>query len=80
MDISLKKGANEDDVKEILQKKLGSNFKILNRYQQNTTLYKVMQSEKWAGEFVVGQHHHISHPCSRFERVEISTFDMIRWK
>jgi lipoprotein-releasing system permease protein len=31
-----------------LQKLLGSNYKIKNRYQQNMSLYNTMQMEKWA--------------------------------
>ncbi|MCY7422615.1 MAG: FtsX-like permease family protein [Chitinophagaceae bacterium] len=36
-----------DNVKEDLQKLLGSNYSIETRYQQNQSLYSVMQIEKW---------------------------------
>ena len=31
-----------------LEKKLGRNFVVRNRYQQNTSLYKLLNAEKWA--------------------------------
>lgn len=34
-------------IKKILQKKLGASFTIATRYEQNKTLYGIMQSEKW---------------------------------
>jgi lipoprotein-releasing system permease protein len=36
-----------DDVKERLQELLGKNYNIQTRYQQNQSLYTVMQIEKW---------------------------------
>ncbi len=36
-----------DDIQKNLQSVLGSNFKIETRYQQNQSLYTVMQIEKW---------------------------------
>ncbi len=36
-----------DDVKEELQEQLGKNYKVETRYEQNVSLYTVMQMEKW---------------------------------
>jgi lipoprotein-releasing system permease protein len=36
-----------EDVKDRLQKLLGSSYRIESRYQQNQSLYTVMQMEKW---------------------------------
>lgn len=36
-----------DDVKNDLKKLLGNNYKIESRYEQNQSLYTVMQMEKW---------------------------------
>ncbi|HEX8332505.1 MAG TPA: FtsX-like permease family protein [Segetibacter sp.] len=36
-----------DDVKERLQELLGKNYNVQTRYQQNQSLYTVMQIEKW---------------------------------
>jgi lipoprotein-releasing system permease protein len=48
IEIKLSSGANEKKVVETLKKILGSNFNIANRYEQNRTLYGILQSEKWA--------------------------------
>jgi lipoprotein-releasing system permease protein len=42
---------NDDDLNKVqsaLQKKLGADFMIKNRYQLNEILYKVLNTEKWA--------------------------------
>jgi lipoprotein-releasing system permease protein len=36
-----------EDIKDDLQKMLGSAYKVESRYQQNQSLYTVMQMEKW---------------------------------
>jgi lipoprotein-releasing system permease protein len=36
-----------DDVKDYLQKQLGDKYKIETRFEQNQSLYTVMQMEKW---------------------------------
>lgn len=46
--ISILPGANEDEVIEALQNVCGKNFEVLNRYEQNKTLYAIMKTEKWA--------------------------------
>lgn len=45
--ISLKPGANIYRVKSALKKICGNNFEVLDRYEQNKTLYAVMRVEKW---------------------------------
>lgn len=48
IELSLTKGANPDAVKAALQKIVGSYMQVQTRYEQNKTLYMVMQTEKWA--------------------------------
>ncbi len=47
VEVALNNAEKTDQVKETLQKLLGSNFKVETRYQQNQSLYSVMQVEKW---------------------------------
>jgi lipoprotein-releasing system permease protein len=42
VDISL-----EEDNLKVLKNSLGDDFKVLTRYEQNATLYKIMKTEKW---------------------------------
>ena len=39
--------AKEKSVVSAIQNKLGPNFSVQNKYQQNADLYKIMQIEKW---------------------------------
>jgi lipoprotein-releasing system permease protein len=48
IDLNYKKGANLDNIQEELQSKLGIQFVVKNRSQQNTSLYKTLNFEKWA--------------------------------
>lgn len=48
VEISLKKNAELDVTKNQIQKLLGKNFIIKNRYEQNASLYSTMKIEKWA--------------------------------
>lgn len=48
IEIKLMPGANEQNVTKQILQMLDSNFSIANRYQQNRTLYGILQSEKWA--------------------------------
>ncbi|MGV8878046.1 MAG: ABC transporter permease [Sphingobacteriaceae bacterium] len=48
IEINLKNGANVKWFKEEIEKVIGNRFLIKNRYQQNTLLYKILNSEKWA--------------------------------
>ncbi len=47
-EIKLADGADEKKVIQQLQKQLGNNYLVENRYQQNRSLFAVMQLEKWA--------------------------------
>lgn len=46
-EVALNDNSETDEVKERLQKLLGNNYKVETRYQQNQSLYSVMQVEKW---------------------------------
>jgi lipoprotein-releasing system permease protein len=46
-EIKLKEGADENEVKKSLMKILGKNYIVQTRYEQNTSLYGTMKSEKW---------------------------------
>lgn len=48
VELKLQPGADEDDVKEALQKRLGTGYKIQTRFEQNSTMYMIMRTEKWA--------------------------------
>jgi lipoprotein-releasing system permease protein len=48
IEIKLQKEANEKEVIQLLQQQLGIQYLVENRYQQNKSLYAVMQLEKWA--------------------------------
>ena len=47
IEIKLKTKAIDQTVKKELQNKLGSNFIVETRYEQNRSLFKIMQAEKW---------------------------------
>ncbi len=47
LEISLKDPGNSNQFTEELQKMLGANYKVLTKYQQNTSLYNSMHLEKW---------------------------------
>lgn len=47
VEVALNNSEQTDDVKNTLQKLLGSQFKVETRYEQNQSLYTVMQVEKW---------------------------------
>lgn len=46
IEIKTQKG-QEDKVRDAIAQSLAQSFTVKNRYQQNETLYKVMQTEKW---------------------------------
>ncbi len=48
IEIALVDKAEVRKVQAQLQQELGASFKVINRYQQNEVLYKVMESERWA--------------------------------
>ncbi len=45
--IELKVNDDPDKVKKVLQSQLGDQFRVETRYEQNRSLYAVMQVEKW---------------------------------
>lgn len=53
VEIRLHPGIELKDAKEKFSKILGDNYIIKTRYELNATLYKVMQSEKWAIFFIL---------------------------
>jgi lipoprotein-releasing system permease protein len=48
IEIKLQQGADEKLIIQSLQQQLGSKYHVENRYQQNRSLFAVMQLEKWA--------------------------------
>ncbi len=48
LEINLNDKDKIDGMQQQLQQKFGQDFFVRNRYQQNTSLYKLMNSEKWA--------------------------------
>lgn len=47
MEISVQDKDNAEDIQQQLQQMLGKNFTVLTGYQQNQSLFTVMQIEKW---------------------------------
>lgn len=47
VEIALKPGADENKIKIALQQILGSNYAVQTRYEQNQSLFSIMQMEKW---------------------------------
>ena len=48
VEINISKGANQEKIRQAIEKRLGGGYSIKNRFQQQETLYKIMKSEKWA--------------------------------
>lgn len=48
LEISIRKYANVLKIRKKISELLGTNFRIKDRFQQNETLFKVLNSEKWA--------------------------------
>lgn len=48
LEVNFKKGTSINAVQEELQEKIGRNFYIKNRAQQNTELYKTLNYERWS--------------------------------
>lgn len=48
IEFNLQNRVNVDRVQHQLEKRFGKNYVVKNRYQQNTSLYKLLNSEKWA--------------------------------
>ena len=47
LEISLADQNNADNFTKNLQQKLGANYKVVTKYEQNTSLYNSMRLEKW---------------------------------
>ncbi|MFV0605392.1 MAG: FtsX-like permease family protein [Niabella sp.] len=47
VEIAVNNPAKTDKVKAAIQQLFGSNYKVENRYEQNQTLYSVMNMERW---------------------------------
>jgi len=54
LEIKLSPGANKNFVQSRLQKLLGRNFIVKDRYQQEEVMYKIMKSEKLAVFIILG--------------------------
>ena len=48
LELSLQDLRDEDRVKEAMQAALGKDYQVLNKYEQNKTLYTTIRVEKWA--------------------------------
>ena len=48
LELALKPSADMEAVREEVQEKLGADYVVKDRFQQNEILYKIMKSEKWA--------------------------------
>ncbi len=48
LEINLKEGTDPSKVQSSILSQLGNKFKIIDRFHQHETLYKIMKSEKWA--------------------------------
>lgn len=48
IEINYKKGADLDEIQEEIQEKVGDNFIVKNRKEQNTALYKTINYERWS--------------------------------
>lgn len=51
--VKLKDGADQEKVRAAIATTLGDEFKVLNRYQQKASLYKIMSYEKWGIFFII---------------------------
>ncbi|GAB1404846.1 FtsX-like permease family protein [Lentimicrobium sp.] len=54
VEIALKQGENINDMQQKIADVAGSGFMVKNRFQQQPTLYRVMQTEKWAIFMILG--------------------------
>ncbi|RYZ35194.1 MAG: ABC transporter permease, partial [Sphingobacteriales bacterium] len=48
VEISVRPGSDVEKIRSKLEDITGSSFKVATRYEQNRTMYMVMQTEKWA--------------------------------
>ena len=50
--VRLAGGAGQEQMKKALQRMVGDDYKVLTRYEQKASMYRVMQYEKWAIFFI----------------------------
>ena len=48
IEINMVSGASTDDLQQAIKDKIGADFNVRNRAEQNALLYKILHSEKWA--------------------------------
>lgn len=48
VELNFKDGTDIDGMQKEIRGKLGTAFTVKNRYEQNTSLYRILNSEKWA--------------------------------
>lgn len=48
VELKIRPGADPDRIQQQVEKTVGSDFKVKNRYQQQELLYRIMKTEKWA--------------------------------
>lgn len=48
LEIGIRAGVNDKQLKARLEQLLGTGYKVQTRYEQNQSLYAIMQTEKWA--------------------------------
>lgn len=48
VEIALTENADVESIPDLIKQKLGPKYLVQNRFQQQETLYRIMQSEKWA--------------------------------
>ena len=47
IEVGLKKGVNEKEVKETLQQLIGDEYEVKTRYELNELIFKTNRTEKW---------------------------------
>jgi len=53
LELNFKQGTNLNEIQQDIQSKLGANFTVKNRKEQNAALYKILNSEKAATFFIL---------------------------
>ncbi|NTW25167.1 MAG: ABC transporter permease, partial [Lentimicrobium sp.] len=48
VEIALAENADVESIQDLIKQNLGPQYLVKNRFQQQETLYRIMQSEKWA--------------------------------
>lgn len=53
LELKLAKGANTEQVKKEIQKRLGNGYQVKDRFEQQESFYKIMKMEKWIAYLVL---------------------------